>query len=770
MRQFSLTWGIWTGSVLWFWLSVAAAHGPETYPLQRVPVPPVPGLTDGTDPIVVDKNAAIALGKALFWDVNVGSDGMACGSCHFHAGADSRTVNQLNPGLKSSLPTGQTFEATKTGATGGANYSMRVGDFPFRQYANPLSRASGVTFSSDDVMASSGTFSGIFTNTSRFTGATDNCSRSVDPVYHVGAVGTRRVEPRNAPTVINAVFNHRNFWDGRANNVFNGSSPWGDRDPNAGVWVKLSNTSVQKQRLHLINSSLASLSTAPPLSDTEMACQQRAWPEIGRKLLSRQPLQNQNVHNQDSVLAPYSLSAPGNLKKGLNTTYRALISKAFNPKYRSYLGTGGGLFGAPVSGPAYDQVEANFAMFFGLALQMYQSTLISDQAPIDLTPRDANGVPTWTGMGYTNAKINTLKAGRSAFLSNHCQICHAGPTSTIASIETNKILLEPTIDPLTNQIKKYGPAHFEIAYGPEAIADNGSAGVSPHGNVVTKDLTRFSGAISGKLMDFGFVNTGVGDPNSDPGIDGVDDFGNPLSYSKQYVEYLKGNDAGIVDSVVRNQWACDFLNAVATNSEDVQGTWFTSADGLLVDGSREGTVRNGSCMPIPITALEPESKAFIPTIAAALDPANANKLAVATKAAFKVPTLRNVELTGPYMHNGSMSTLAQVVEFYARTGNFGNTNQHDVVTQIALASQNLLRGPLVEFLKTYTDDRVRYEKAPFDHPEIAIPVSHVGDHQLVESGNSVGASFAKDNVMTIPAVGANGLATPLLPFDAGLAP
>ncbi|CAD6880055.1 Methylamine utilization protein mauG [Methylomonas albis] len=203
------------------------AHGPQTLPLQRVPIPPVPGLTDGADPIVVNEEAAIALGKALFWDANVGSDGMACGSCHFHAGADSRAVNQLNPGQKSSNASGQTFEATKTGAAGGPNYTMRLADFPLRQYVNPLIKASGVSFSTDDVMASSGTFSGTYTGASKFIGANDQCNRSVDSTYHVGATGTRRVEPRNAPTVINSVFNHRNFWDGRANNVFNGSSPWG---------------------------------------------------------------------------------------------------------------------------------------------------------------------------------------------------------------------------------------------------------------------------------------------------------------------------------------------------------------------------------------------------------------------------------------------------------------------------------------------------------------------------------------------------------------
>ena len=44
---------------------------------------------------VRDRRAAIALGKALFWDMQVGSDGIqACGSCHFRAGADPRSTNQ----------------------------------------------------------------------------------------------------------------------------------------------------------------------------------------------------------------------------------------------------------------------------------------------------------------------------------------------------------------------------------------------------------------------------------------------------------------------------------------------------------------------------------------------------------------------------------------------------------------------------------------------------------------------------------------------------
>ena len=71
----------------------------ETSPppsLKTVPVPEPPNLYD----FVADKAAAIRLGKALFWDMQVGSDGVvACATCHFHAGADSRSVNQLHPGI-----------------------------------------------------------------------------------------------------------------------------------------------------------------------------------------------------------------------------------------------------------------------------------------------------------------------------------------------------------------------------------------------------------------------------------------------------------------------------------------------------------------------------------------------------------------------------------------------------------------------------------------------------------------------------------------------
>ena len=64
-------------------------------PLSSVPIPPVFGM----EGIIADKTAAIQLGKALFWDMQAGSDDIqACASCHFNAGADSRANNEVNPG------------------------------------------------------------------------------------------------------------------------------------------------------------------------------------------------------------------------------------------------------------------------------------------------------------------------------------------------------------------------------------------------------------------------------------------------------------------------------------------------------------------------------------------------------------------------------------------------------------------------------------------------------------------------------------------------
>ncbi len=84
---------------------------------------------------------------------------------------------------------------------------------------------------------------------------------------------------------------------------------------------------------------------------------------------------------------------------------------------------------------------------------------------------------------------------------------------------------------------------------------------------------------------------------------------------------------------------------------------------------------------------------------------------------FKVPGLRNVALRAPYFHTGGAATLADVVDFYARGGDF-HINQDVLVSSIPgqLSAQDRL--DLVAFLNTLTDPRVAQGLPPFDHPRL----------------------------------------------------
>jgi cytochrome c peroxidase len=69
-------------------------------------------------------------------------------------------------------------------------------------------------------------------------------------------------------------------------------------------------------------------------------------------------------------------------------------------------------------------------------------------------------------------------------------------------------------------------------------------------------------------------------------------------------------------------------------------------------------------------------------------------------ALFKTPSLRNIELTSPYMHDGSLSTLEEVVEHY-NTGGKNHINKDSLIVPLDLSTHQKIA--LVYFLKTLTD-------------------------------------------------------------------
>jgi cytochrome c peroxidase len=74
---------------------------------------------------------------------------------------------------------------------------------------------------------------------------------------------------------------------------------------------------------------------------------------------------------------------------------------------------------------------------------------------------------------------------------------------------------------------------------------------------------------------------------------------------------------------------------------------------------------------------------------------------VTAKGEFKTPTLRDVALSAPYMHDGSLKTLKAVVDFYAGGGN-SNPYLDKEIKPLPLSAQD--RADLVTFLESLTGD------------------------------------------------------------------
>ena len=85
---------------------------------------------------------------------------------------------------------------------------------------------------------------------------------------------------------------------------------------------------------------------------------------------------------------------------------------------------------------------------------------------------------------------------------------------------------------------------------------------------------------------------------------------------------------------------------------------------------------------------------------------------------FKTPTLRNIAITGPYMHDGSIATLEGVLDHYAAGGRtiesgpeagngHDNPNKDPLIAGFELSRQD--RADLIAFLESLTDEEVRHD-------------------------------------------------------------
>ena len=112
--------------------------------------------------------------------------------------------------------------------------------------------------------------------------------------------------------------------------------------------------------------------------------------------------------------------------------------------------------------------------------------------------------------------------------------------------------------------------------------------------------------------------------------------------------------------------------------------------------------------------------------------------------AFKVPTLRNIALTAPYMHDGSMETLEEVVDFYADGGGRVHDAENVDVFVLGFEMNDQERADLVSFLYALTDES-NFPDIPREVPS-GLPVvarlendalGVVGDYNVGGGGTAV---------------------------------
>ena len=383
---------------------------------------PRPSLT-GLVKAGQETTGLIRLGKALFWDQQVGGDGtLACASCHFHAGVDHRKSNQASPGKNNAFDKLQ-----------GPGKTQTSGLFPFGWNQNIDINRSIMAYV-DDVMGSQGTNTGDFRKV---------WNKPADQTSKI--TGHRQVTGRNAPSSINATFNFRNFWDGRAAETFNGVSPFGAMDQSARI-LYATGTSIYEQKINLPFSSLASQAVGPANNDVEMSFKGRDWADLGYKMLPRKPLAFQNVRTDDSVLGRQANTAGtgGKAPTGLTyANYQTLVNEVFETKYTTTTtmlcyDTVASRFTAKdprkncTTGKAsgYTLAQANFSLFFGLAVQAYEQTLRSDQSRFDA----------WTSgtVAFTPSEFNGVQKFYGPVA--QCGVCHFGSEFSSASVSFLNLL------------------------------------------------------------------------------------------------------------------------------------------------------------------------------------------------------------------------------------------------------------------------------------------------------------------------------------------
>ena len=366
-------------------------------------------------------------------------------------------------------------------------------------------------------------------------------------------------------------------------------------------------------------------------------------------------------------------------------------------------------------------MESNFSLFFGMAINEYEKSLISDQTPFDsfmegndaaLSPSAQNGLRLFltqgrciechSGAEFTNASLTNVRKfeviERMIMGDDRVAVYDNGFYNTGVRPTTDDLGLGATIGPLNLPLSNARLFQRDLR---QLCPDGNEDCLRQAGlNAVPRILARPDEAAT--LLSRAAALLPAGDPG------------------RVQAEALIAQATALLaqDPAHPQRASCKlaFIPSLGCS---------TNAKGLPVSGALDILKQDALAGPDLVQMLD-AARSLLPDDEF---PGNPGKLLapplrpderVAADGAFKTPGLRNAELTAPYFHNGGTSTLEDVVRFYNRGGDFAAVNRNNLdvdITPLGLSDQDIL--DVAEFIRALTDPRVRNESGPFDHPSLS---------------------------------------------------
>ena len=166
-----------------------------------------------------------------------------------------------------------------------------------------------------------------------------------------------------------------------------------------------------------------------------------------------------------------------------------------------------------------------------------------------------------------------------------------------------------------------------------------------------------------------------------------------ISMRSPYDRYRWGGESSAIsDSAKRGEIL--FSSSEHGGCFQCHGGWDFSA--VRFEGSKDRTDEGGGFFNTGVSQYSPPNRGLFEYTQKAEDIGK-----------FRPPMLRKVALTAPYMHDGSLATLEEVIDHYAAGGKLDHPNKSRVLRLFPLTDSD--KRDLVEFLKALTDEELLHD-------------------------------------------------------------